>query len=144
MPFTQGVIDVIHNAWIDSTRAPLYVWTFPEEATDDELEASCRAREAWAARVSYPVAWVVDLSRTKKVTAAQRRVVGAHLKHFSECDRLYNQGSAIVVPNPLVRGVVTAVFWLSPPDFPHRLFASRPEAEQWATERLAARATSAA
>ena len=38
---------------------PIYRWTFPSEATDEELSASLRAREDWAIRARYPMAWVM-------------------------------------------------------------------------------------
>jgi hypothetical protein len=128
----------IHHPWIDSLRSPVYVLALPDVFTDEELEACCTARERWAAKASFPVSWVVDLSRMHAVTAKQRKTMGDHLARFEHHDIAFNRGSAIVVPNPFVRGVVTAVFWLRPPRFPHQSFATRDEAIRWATSKHAA------
>lgn len=125
----------ISHAWIDSSRAPVYVLTFPETISDADLESCCEARERWAKQARFPVSWVVDLSRLDGVTAKQRRMMGDHLARFEPHDLAHNRGSAIVVPNAFLRGIVTAVFWLRPPRFPHQSFATRAEAMRWAEAR---------
>jgi hypothetical protein len=129
----SGTID---HPWIDSTRAPLYVWRFADETTYDELVAFCDAREKWARDVYTPVAWVVDLTNLRKADARHRQLFAEHLKRFERYDRRCNAGSALVVPNPWLRGVVTAVFWLSPPEYPHKLFSDLDSAIEWADGRL--------
>jgi hypothetical protein len=126
----------IHHPWIDSSRAPLYILTFPASTTDDELIACCTARESWAEKVRYPVAWVVDLSQIRTATARQRQIFGQHLGRIERHNISYNQGAALIVPNAVLRGVVTATFWIKPPSFPYRLFATRQEGLDWAAERL--------
>lgn len=126
------------HPWIDSSRAPLFQWNLPAAAEDDELEACLKAREDWALVAKYPCAWVVDLRHLLGVPATQRRLFAEHLKHFEPHDIAYNRGSALVIPNSMVRGIVTAVFWLSPPKFPNKAFDTREAALSWAAERLAA------
>ena len=126
----------IHHAWIDESRAPLYLLKFPTSTTDEELIACCEAREVWAERVRYPVAWVVDLSRIRTVTARQRQIFGAHLGRMERHNLAYNRGASLIVPSAVLRGMVTAAFWLRPPRFPHRMFASRAEGLRWAAEQL--------
>jgi hypothetical protein len=125
----------IHHPWIDSSRTPVYVLTFPEVVTDADLEACCAARERWAARARFPVTWVVDLTRIRTLTAKQRKTMAEHLGRFEPHDLAHNLGSAIVVPNAFLRGIVTAVFWLRAPKFPHQSFATPQEAIWWATSR---------
>ena len=110
---------------------------FPSTATDEEVVACCDARERWAKVARHPCAWVVDLRELLRVPPHQRKLFADHLKRFEAHDVAYNQGSAIVVPNTLVRGIMTAVFWLSPPRFPNQAFASVGAAKQWASQRLA-------
>lgn len=131
----------INHPFIDATRAPIYVMEFGESTTDEELKACCDAREAWAKRARYKVAWVVDLSRILEVTAKQRRIFADHLARFEPHDIAFNQGSALIVPNTFLRGVVTAIFWLKPPRFPNQTFANRTEAFAWAESRLRGSAT---
>ena len=45
--------------------------------------------------------------------------------------------AVFVVPTPLVRGALTAVFWWSPPKFPHVLVATLDEAMRLAEKALA-------
>ena len=126
----------VGHRWVDSSRAPLYILTFPESTTDEELLAFCNAREAWAERATHPVAWVVDLSAVRTVTARQRQIFATHLGRFERHDIAHNRGSALVVPNAILRGVVTAIFWIKPPRFPHELFTKPLEAISWADKQL--------
>lgn len=125
------------HPWIDIAEAPLYVMRFPARATDAEIREFCEHREAWARTANHRCAWVADLSGLDSVTATQRKIFAEHLKRFEAHDVAHNQGSAIVVPNTLVRGIMTAVFWLSPPKFPNQAFASVGPAMQWARQKLA-------
>jgi hypothetical protein len=129
----------IDHPWVSHKHVPIYEWTFPSEASTDELDAFVRAREEWAKRAHYPVAWVVELSNLTKANAQQRRVFADHLKRFEPHDVQWNGGSALIVPTGWLRGLVTAVFWLSPPKFPHQAFAKRTDALEWAQLQLDAK-----
>lgn len=121
---------------------PVYRWTFPEEATDDEVLACLEARRDWALRANYPVAWIVDCSRVKKVTATQRQAFAEHIEWFAPHDERWNAGSALVVPNRWLQGMVTAIFWFSKPGCPHKTFTQAADAEAWARNQLATRLAS--
>jgi hypothetical protein len=129
----------IDHPWVSHKHVPIYEWAFPAEASGDELDAFIRAREEWAERAHYPVAWVVQLSNLTKANAQQRRVFADHLKRFEGHDVQWNGGSALIVPSSWLRGLVTAVFWLSPPKFPHQAFARRADALEWAQLQLDAK-----
>ena len=129
----------IDHPWISNDLMPLYRWTFPSEATDEALMACFQAREDWARRAHYPIAWVVDLSQITKAPATQRRRLAEHLERFEAFSARWNAGSALVVPNAWLRGLATAVFWVSPPKFPTEFFSKPVEAERWAKRRLAAK-----
>lgn len=128
----------IDHPWIDESNAPLYLWSFPTGLSHADLQACCAAREAWAAVAEFPVAWVVDLQNITSVGALERKTFGEHLARFEAHDVAWNQGSGIVAHNPMLRGLVTAVFWLRAPKFPNQVFATRGEASAWARGRLAA------
>jgi 1,2-phenylacetyl-CoA epoxidase PaaB subunit len=129
----------IDHPWVSHQHVPIYEFTFPAEATDEELAAFVRAREEWATRAHYPVAWVVELSNLTKANAKQRKVFAEHLKRFEEHDLQWNGGSALIVPSGWLRGLVTAVFWISPPRFPNQAFAKRTDALEWAQLQLDAK-----
>ena len=126
----------IDHPWVSHKHLPIYEFTFPAEANEEELAAFVRAREEWATRAHYPVAWVVELSNLRKANAKQRRVFAEHLKRFENHDVQWNGGSALIVPSSWLRGLVTAVFWISPPKFPHQAFAKRSDALEWAQLQL--------
>jgi hypothetical protein len=129
----------IEHPWVLHKHVPIYEWAFPAKASDEELSAFIQAREDWAKRASYPVAWVVELSNLTKANASQRRMFAEHLTRFEEHDVAWNAGSALVVPSGWLRGLVTAVFWLAPPKFPHQAFARRSDALEWAQLQLDAK-----
>jgi hypothetical protein len=135
---TSSYIEIDHP-WISNDDMPLYRWTFPEEGTDEELHACLEARERWARRAHYHVAWVINLSHITKASATQRQAFGEHLKRFEEFNVRWNAGSALIVPSGWLRGLVTAVFWITPPKFPNKLFSEPLEAEAWAKAQLAAK-----
>ena len=129
----------IDHPWVSHQHLPIYEWTFPAEASDEQLLTFIEAREDWAERAHYPVAWVVELSNLTKANAKQRRIFAEHLKRFEGHDMLWNGGSALIVPSGWLRGLVTAVFWISPPKFPHQAFATRSDALEWAQLQLDAK-----
>jgi hypothetical protein len=127
----------IEHPWVCNDLMPVYLWTFPSEATDEELDSSLRAREGWALRAHYYVAWVIDLSKITKAPATQRKAFAEHLKRFEPHNVRWNTGSALIVPSAWLRGIVTAVFWVSPPKFPNKLFSDPVEGLRWAQQQLA-------
>ena len=137
-PPTTEYIEIDHP-WFSNDLMPIYRWTFPSEATDEELGACLRAREDWAIRVRYYTAWVIDMSQIIKGPATQRKALAEHLKRFDEFGARWNAGSALIVPSPWLRGLATAVTWLSPPKFPYQLFSEPIAAEHWAKKQLAAK-----
>lgn len=135
----RDVASPIDHPWIDSRRAPLYVWTLQDDPTSHIVDACLRARERWANATREPVAWVVDLTRLSSVTPLQRKLFSAHLDRFRKFDEQWTAASAIVASSPWLRGLVTAVFWLSPPRFPNKVFADVNDARAWAEIELAKR-----
>ena len=135
---TTEYIEIDHP-WFSNDLMPLYRWTFPSEATDEELRASLVAREDLATRARYYTAWVIDMSNIARAPATQRKALAEHLKRFDEFGVRWNAGSALIVPSAWLRGLVTAVTWFSPPRFPYQLFSESLAAECWANKQLAAK-----
>lgn len=131
--FVAGTID---HPWIDSSRAPLYVWSFPPEPTDADLRACIEAHRAWRADVHHPVAWVIDLTHARNATTAQRRMIADHVAASEPHDMRWNRGTAFVIPNALVRATVMAVLWMRHPLFETHLVRTLDEGLAWAAGRL--------
>lgn len=111
--------------------------TLPASTTDNELLAYFDACESWSKRVTSPVGWVMDLSRVTGGTARQRALFAEYQERLSAFDRRYNRATALVISNPVVRGLVTAVYWLKPPVYQYQTFARRGEALVWVKHALA-------
>ena len=126
----------IQHPWYYNDQMPIYRLTFPASATDEELAACLEAREHWGLRARYEVAWVIDLSNLTTAPAKQRKMFAEHVRRFDWHNNRWNAGSAAVVPNAWLRGVVTAVQWFSPPTFPSTVVATVQEAHQWARRQL--------
>jgi len=133
-----GYVKVDHP-WFAHDLMPVYRWTFPKEATDVEFRAAFRAREDWGALAQYAVAWIIDTSSISTAPATQRKAFAAHLERFEDHNMRWNAGSALVVPNAWLHGLVTAAFWISPPKFPNRAFSDPVQAESWAKQQLSAK-----
>jgi hypothetical protein len=83
-----------------------------------------------------PYGLVFDLSVSGIPNAMQRQRLANHMTDHAEAIRHTVRGLAVVAPHPLVRGIVTALFWVAAPPIAHNLFTSRAEATAWAKDRL--------
>jgi len=110
---------------------------FDAEMTDALLEEHIEAFGGFCERNRSPMALVVLAGSMLRISARQRRRLAEFEKRFEDHDRRYGVGVALVASNTIVRGLITAVFWLKPPVYPHRFFADRDEALAWLRERLA-------
>jgi hypothetical protein len=126
----------LDHPWIDESEWPLLRLTYPEDAQLGETTEMLAAVRAFYARNTKPFAWVVDASQTAFPDAKARRVTAEHETLAQHHLRLFNCGTAFVIPSTFVRGVLTAIFWLSPPQYPHDVFSTLDPARDWALERL--------
>jgi hypothetical protein len=136
MPAADGKAPVVLHPWIDASRAPLYIVTYPETPSDQEVLEGHRAIEEIYRSTDRHVAWVVDARKVRKATPVQRRMVAEHEERTKQLAKKYNAGLALVITSRLVRGMVTAVFWMSPPVYPYEIFDDMELAQQWALQRL--------
>ena len=133
----------MEHPWLDTTRWPLLVQSYAREATDEVTEAFCAAVEAYLLSRPAPFAWVADATNLLRATARQRQMVANLDKRLMQHDKEFCLGTAIVVAHPLARGIVTAVYWVTPPVYPYKFFAAFADAEEWARARLAEKGLSA-
>jgi hypothetical protein len=125
------------HPWWSGEEAPLLKLNIPEEVSDEELEAAFAAYHAWLRdEVDEPYGVIVDVGRLVTATATQRKIVADYEKKNATCEARFSTGQALIVPNPVLRGMVTAIYWLSSPAYPHRFFATRFEGRAWALEDL--------
>ena len=125
------------HPWIDVSRHPLVVFRVPESATQPEvLQALYNAWFQWLTDNPAPFVVIVDLSQMTSVpNATVRRIIAEGENRTAALETSYNKGNAIVISNPLVRGGMTAVYWVSSPKFPWRFFGTAAEAEHWVMQQ---------
>lgn len=109
---------------------------FGQNPSDAELDAHIEALESWSYAHSTDIGVVVILHSALSGSATQRRKLAALEKRLEEHDREHVKACAIVAPNALTRGLVTAVFWIAPPVYPYRLFEQAEPALAWVRAEL--------
>lgn len=76
-------------------------------------------------------------ARGAKPLGAQQRKLLADASLPTAADAARNcAGSAIVVSNMVLAGIVTALHWLKPTDYPEKVFSTLDEAEAWLSTQL--------
>jgi hypothetical protein len=71
---------------------------------------------------------ITDISAMREVTpASQRRYTAEWIKRTHSLAQMATVGGATVTPSPILRGIMTAVFWLQPSARPMFTVATREE-----------------
>ena len=127
------------HPWIEILEPSLYLQSFPARIVDEELAGFLVALDGFIRAQRRAFAWVVQADATVSSSAGQRRMFAEAELRLQEYDRVLCAGTSFVLSSPVMRGVVTAVYWLAPPVYPYRFFATLPEAQAWAKAQLTAR-----
>lgn len=72
-----------------------------------------------------------DVPASGSMTASRRARVGDLLKENEKVLREITTGYAMVAPSRLVRGFLTAIFWVAPPPYPNKICATVDDAFKW-------------
>ena len=86
-----------------------------------------------------PYGWVVDMGGVLGASASQRRLFSDHEDRTKEHDKQFNAGAAVFSRSAITTGIITAIFWLSKPSYPTKVFSNIREGERWAREQLKGR-----
>lgn len=65
------------------------------------------------------------------MSAEQRRQLADMLDQRKDKLRTITSGYVMVTPSAVVRGVLTAVFWIAPPPYPYQVVGTPEEAFRW-------------
>ncbi len=123
---------------VDESRWPVVYATWPAEALDDHaFEVMVMTMSRYNKR-AQPYVVIHDARRAARPTPKQRAFAADRQKIDTEVARKWLRGVALVVSNPLIAGVVTAINWIAPAPYPQKTFSNIADAEAWAAERLAA------
>jgi hypothetical protein len=129
----------LDHPWLKQIEATLFVQQYPRQASDEELIDMLEAIERLVFSLHAPYAWLVDLGGVLTASASQRRIFSNHEDRTKEHDAKFNAGSALLSRSPITAGIITAVFWLSKPSYPTKVFSEIRAAERWARAQLQAR-----
>ncbi len=124
---------------IDDSRHPIVVVTFVGLATDAEFQDYLTRMEKMILSRRETNCTILDATRAGNTPPVQRRMQADWLKRNEDLLRQYSAGTAFVIDSSLVRGLLTAILWMSPMATPHTIVASLDEAESWAAAQLRAR-----
>jgi hypothetical protein len=127
---------------IDTRRWPLVILEMPAgQVPDDSVHQALWYLERLMKRMSPGERFfqITDLSAMREVApASQRKYSAEWSKRTAPFARHCRIGGAIIAKSPLIRGMLTAVFWLAKPEGPPNVVSSRNEAVLCATHALEA------
>ena len=121
---------------LDVTRFPLVITTATGLLTDAAYKTYLLEFRAATLDRRQTYAHVYDASSVEKMASTQRSLQADYIVAHREQIARYNKGTAFVLHSPLVRGLLTAVQWMSPPPYPYTIVASREQAITWCVARL--------
>lgn len=137
---------IVHpvHPWVDPTHAPVYHLTYPAYDPNDPRQLAKYSAEhaglyatmaTWTAARTRAFGFTVDMSQVRSSAMTRQHAV-LYLEKIRQRGSPHMACRAFVTPNESVRGVLTAVFWQSPPDFPHAFFETIEQARSWAREHV--------
>jgi hypothetical protein len=129
------------HPWLDVSAYPILVVRYPADANSPEAAAQVdefyEAFYVWATTRQAPYTVIADTSMIERIpSAVVRAAVARGEARTAAFEAQLNKGTAVVVVNDFTRGVATAVYWLSPPTYPTRLFATFDNALAWILTQL--------
>ena len=135
------------HPWIDPAHAPVYHLAYPAyDAGDPRQLAQYVADQTalygtlaeWTRARRRAYGFTVDLGQIGASTALNRQRAIEYMEKVRQRGSPYLACRAFVTPNEAIRGIMTAVFWRAPPDYPFQLFTNVDEARRWALEQTLA------
>lgn len=117
---------------ITEQPGPVLFITYQQRVEDGDLQAAIDAVDTWVAR-REPFGIVVNTLSSEPMNSQQRKVMAEALERNATP---LIRGCGVAISSPLIRGVFTALTWISPPQFPTRVFPRVEEAEAWVRAQL--------
>lgn len=114
---------------VDAAEWPVLRVTPPHQITDDEMQAFLAWYRELVLRRREPFALVLDLRRTSGMTPRQRQMI---TDGMGGEESIYCRGTAMVFSSAVLRGILTAIFWIRKPRYPTRVFATVEDAGAFA------------
>jgi hypothetical protein len=127
----EGAIRHFEGITIDATQWPFVLWESAPRRVSDRAFADAMT---WVQELSETTPpgekWflLTDLSRLEEAApASQRKYAADFLNRNGDLIRRASAAAGIVAKSAVVRGGITAVFWIRPPPIETRVVATREE-----------------
>ncbi len=124
---------------VDLNYFPLVLVSHEGVSTDDEFEAHLEVlRGSLTSKDASRRVLVIDATHAGLATpATQRKRQAEWMKENEAHIRRLTIGCAFVIPSSVIRGFLTAIFWIQPLPCPHVVTSTLEEAFVWSEKRLA-------
>ncbi len=121
----------------DLAHWPIVIMTAPARALSDlEFKAYLAWVEKYVTCHGETYAIVNDVRYAPAPSAAQRRLVAEQMERLKLVTKRHCAGNAMVFQSQLMRGIMTAIFWMAQPDYPTKVFATVDQAIAWCEVQL--------
>jgi hypothetical protein len=77
------------------------------------------------------LAILYDLTQASPLSPQQRRMQAEWIRQFEQLGRAVTLGVAFVTASAIIRGVLTAIFWVRPPYSPHHVCTELDDGLDW-------------
>ena len=116
--------------FVERQTLPLLRLTYVDDYSDAELSRFLLEIDGILELPGRKAA-LIDLTRAKAGSAKQRQMQGAWISSNEKKLERDIVAAAIVTDSAIIRGTVTAVFWIRPLPLPTRVAATVAQAEVW-------------
>ncbi len=117
---------------IDQSQWPLLIVITPGKMTDEGLEDFLDSYSDIIKSQGERYALVLDVSNTQKLNPIQRKKLVNMMETNREFNKEHCAGCAMVFSSKILRGILTAIFWIHKPPHPTKVFTAQQEAINWA------------
>lgn len=121
---------------VERQNLPLLRLTYVGDYTDEELARFLLEIDSVLALPGRK-ACLIDLTRATAGSATQRQMQAAWISRQEKTLQRDFVAAGIVTDSAIIRGTVTAVFWIRPLPLPSKVFATIEQAEAWLAPQLA-------
>jgi len=129
----------VRTGWVDRSNPPVWVWTFPAQYDFDEFSREVEDAFASLATLSASdrLGVIIDLSLVQSSEPRRRQLAGQFLQQHRERVVAHTVAWGFVIPNPIIRGAVTAIGWVGSFPVPMKMFSEFYECRHWVDQQLA-------
>jgi hypothetical protein len=136
-----GVVHEFGGIRVETLHWPIILIDYPPArvADPDFFQALVHVEQVLHAAVAeHQKTYVVtDITRVREIPpATQRKYAADFVRRTAHVARAASLGTANVTPSSILRGIMTAVYWVSPSPTPTVFLATRREAYRYAIEVL--------